>query len=254
LHQYADELAGHFDGDVMLIELGSGASRKVRILLDELQPQAYMAIDISRDFLLQEAGKLATDYPGLAVHALCADLCEPLQLEGVDKGYQRLAYFPGSSIGNFEPAEAQEFLGNLRSVLNAHDRLLVGVDMKKDRHLLDAAYNDAAGITAQFNLNILHRIQRELDTDLEADNFRHLAFYDDARGRVEMHLVSEINQIIRIEDQVIHFDADERIHTECSYKYHPAEFRGLAHRAGYAALEVWTDDAQLFSLHLLQPR
>jgi dimethylhistidine N-methyltransferase len=254
LQDNVQDMARHLDNDVMLIELGSGASRKVRILLDELQPPAYMAIDISRDFLLQESRKLAADYPTMEVHAVCADLCDPLNLDTLHTGSSRLAYFPGSSIGNFEPDEAIDFMGNLHGLLHGGDRFLVGVDLKKDQQLLHAAYNDAHGVTAEFNLNVLHRIQRELDADIQPEQFRHLAFYNNEKGRVEMHLVSEARQTIRIEDELIQLDKDERIHTECSYKYHVEEFQQLAAMAGFEPLDVWTDDSHLFSLHLLQPR
>jgi dimethylhistidine N-methyltransferase len=253
LNNCINELAEHIDDEVMLIELGSGASRKIRILMDNLQPAAYMGIDISRDFLLQQSYELAADYPEVEVHAVCADLCEPLQLDGIEQGSCRLAYFPGSSIGNFEPQQAVEFMNNLHSILDKRDRFLVGVDLKKDKNVLHAAYNDAQGTTAEFNLNVLHRIRRELDAELDPDNFSHLAFYNNELGRIEMHLVSDIDQAIRIEEEIIQLQEGERIHTECSYKYDIDEFQQLASSAGFNPLTVWTDSRHLFSLHLLQP-
>lgn len=242
------ELAGN---GALLIELGSGASKKVRLLLEALKPSAYLGVDISRDFLRASTERLAQDYPWLEVHAACADFSSGLSLPQCPPSFRRLAFYPGSSIGNFEPVEALEFLRSLRAVLGEGGALLVGVDLKKDKSLLDAAYNDAAGVTAAFNLNLLHRIRTELDSDVNPDTFRHLAFYNQARGRVEMHLVSRIAQTVRVEQTEYRFGAGESIHTECSYKYSVDDFRSVAVAAGYHPQAVWTDEDDLFSVHYL---
>ncbi len=242
------ELAGR---GALLIELGSGASKKVRLLLEALQPAAYLGVDISRDFLRASTERLAQDYPWLEVHAACADFSTGLSLPQCPASYRRLAFYPGSSIGNFEPHEAVAFLRGVREVLGNDGAMLVGVDLKKDKSLLDAAYNDARGVTADFNLNLLHRIRNELDSDIDPDAFAHHAFYDESRGRVEMHLVSEKPLSVRVEDRGYSFAAGESIHTECSYKYSVAEFQALAARAGYTPRAVWTDERGLFSVHFL---
>ena len=236
----------------VLIELGSGASQKIRLLLDTLRPRAYVGVDISRDFLLQSTRRLAADYPWLKVYAVCADFCEPLQLSCCAPELKRLAFFPGSSIGNFAPEEAVRFLHRLRDVLGADGALLIGVDLKKDRRVLHAAYNDAQGVTAEFNLNLLRRLQRELGAQLDPGGFRHESFYNDSLGRIEMHLVSRRAQQIRIGHEVFQFEKDERVHTENSYKYSIEEFQALAHRAGYNPESVWTDAERLFSVHCLR--
>jgi dimethylhistidine N-methyltransferase len=236
----------------LLIELGSGASKKVRLLLNALRPRAYFGIDISRDFLLQSSRRLAADYPWLEVHALCADFSQPLNLARRPEDGTRLAFFPGSSIGNFDPTEAELFLKGLHALLDSHGALLIGVDLKKDTGLLNSAYNDAQGITAAFNLNLLRRIRRELDTDIDPGDFDHRAFYDERRGRIEMHLVSRRHQRVTVEDQVFELQTGETIHTENSYKYTVGEFHDLAQRAGYQPEQVWTDEQQLFSVHYLR--
>lgn len=236
----------------VLIELGSGASQKIRLLLDTLRPRAYVGVDISRDFLLHSTRRLAADYPWLKVYAVCADFSEPLQLSCCAPELQRLAFFPGSSIGNFDPEEAVRFLRQLCVLLGTYGTLLIGVDLKKDARVLHAAYNDAQGVTAEFNLNLLRRLQRELGAQLDAGGFRHEAFYNDRLGRIEMHLVSRRAQQIRIGHEVFHFEKDERVHTENSHKYTIEEFQTLARRAGFEPQSVWTDAERLFSVHGLR--
>jgi dimethylhistidine N-methyltransferase len=251
LQMHAREIADLIGPQCLLIELGSGASKKVRLLLETLQPSAYLGIDISRDFLLQSTQRLAADYPWLEVHAACADFSRELALPALDAGHQKLAFFPGSSIGNFEPGEATTLLGRLADILGPGGALLIGVDLKKDPRILHAAYNDAQGITAAFNLNLLERIRTELDTNLIPDNFYHKAFYNSVQGRIEMHLGSRSQQRIRIANRWFEFAADETIHTENSYKYSVAEFQSLAAQAGYQPTRVWIDEHELFSVHYL---
>lgn len=251
LQDNAAAIAALAGSGTLLIELGSGASKKVRLLLEALKPAAYLGVDISRDFLRASTERLARDYPWLEVHAACADFSTGLSLPDYPESYRRLAFYPGSSIGNFEPAEALTFLRGVRSVLGQDGALLVGVDLKKEKALLDAAYNDAAGVTAAFNLNLLHRLRNELRASIEPETFAHRAFYNEHLGRVEMHLVSRVAQTVRVEQSTYRFEAGESIHTECSYKYSIEEFQALATAAGYHPRAVWTDARQLFSVHYL---
>ncbi|MBD9483683.1 L-histidine N(alpha)-methyltransferase [Pseudomonas sp. PDM14] len=247
--QQIAELAGR---DASLVELGSGASRKVRLLLEALHPSSYLGIDISRDFLLSSTHRLAADYPWLDVHAACADFSQPMQLPEEALGEHPLAFFPGSSIGNFDPQQALAFLRNLHEALPSGAGLLIGVDLVKDSDVLERAYNDQAGVTAAFNLNLIERIRNELDSDIDPARFSHRAFFNKAESRIEMHLVSREAQQVRIEDQYFDFDAGESLHTENSYKYTPASFRDLAGQAGFGAVAMWMDPARLFSVHYLQ--
>jgi dimethylhistidine N-methyltransferase len=241
-------LAGH---ECMLVELGSGASKKVRLLLEALRPQVYMGVDISKEFLLSSTRKLANDYPWLEVHATCADFSQGLALPHCPADAKTLAFFPGSSIGNFDPDEALVFLTSLRETLLPDGALLIGVDLKKAPAILNAAYNDSQGVTAEFNLNLLRRIERELDIDVDVSSFDHRAFYNETEGRVEMHLVSRRRQQLRLNGAQFEFEEGESIHTENSYKYSIEEFHALARQAGYKPETFWTDTEQLFSVHYL---
>lgn len=249
LQEHALEIAHLAGPETLLIELGSGASKKVRLLLEALRPSAYLGVDISKDFLLASTDRLAADYPWLEVHAACADFSQVLNLSYCPTQSRRLAFFPGSSIGNFEPAQALQFLKELRALLDRNGALLIGVDLKKDPAILNAAYNDAQGVTAEFNLNLLRRIQRELGADLDIDGFEHRAFYNQAAGRIEMHLVSRRTQRIQIEERTFGFVAGETIHTENSYKYTIKALQRLAEQAGFQPVRVWTDQEDLFSVH-----
>jgi len=246
------ELVQLLGTECMLVELGSGASRKVRLLLEQLRPDAYVGVDISREFLLTSTRALAQDYPWLEVHAACVDFSTGLAIPHRDLDMHKVAFYPGSSIGNFAPEEAVHLLKDVARLVGDEGHLLIGVDLKKPVGILDAAYNDAAGVTAAFNLNLLHRIRRELDTDLEPDTFEHYAFYNPLEGRIEMHLISRLCQEVRVEDRTFTFEAGEGIHTENSYKYTVAEFGALALNAGFHQQRVWLDDQALFSVHLLR--
>ena len=236
----------------VLVELGSGSSRKIRLLLEALRPAIYMPVDISREFLLDAAAELARDYPDIAVHAACVDYSRGLELPEIAAGMPRAAFFPGSSIGNFEPAQAGELLEHVAGALGPGGRLLIGVDLHKDAAILDAAYNDAAGVTAAFNRNLLERFNRELEADFDTARFRHHAFYNADAGRVEMHLVSDCLQQVQVAGRSFRFEAGEGIHTESSYKYSIDGFRALAGQAGFAPVAVWTDPGELFSVHCLE--
>ncbi len=251
LERHAGEIAAHCGTDCRLVEFGSGASRKIRILLDALQPASYTGLDISGDFLLDSTRRLAVDHPWLEVHALCADFTRPFHLPEA-RGQGRLAFFPGSSIGNFEPVEARALLSRIAGELGTGGRLLIGVDRKKDPAILDAAYNDARGLTAAFNRNLLERMRRELDAEIETMGFAHRAFYNRDAGRVEMHLEARSPQAIRLGHRAFAFAPGETIHTENSYKYTPAEFESLAGAAGFEPDGFWTDSRGLFGVHLLR--
>jgi dimethylhistidine N-methyltransferase len=254
LADVAPEIAALIGRHAQLIEFGSGSSRKVRLLLDALEePAAYVAIDISREPLRRAAEELAAEFPRLAVVAVCADYLQPLRLPPLPArgDGRRLGFFPGSTIGNFRPEEAVDFLAGCRSVIGRNGAMLIGVDLKKDPALLDAAYNDSAGVTAAFNLNLLERMNRELDADFDLDRFAHLAFYNEAAGRIEIYIESLADQIVTVAGRAIRFSAGERIHTEDSCKYTIGEFQRLAAHAGFRPVRHWTDDDALFSLHLL---
>jgi len=253
LERHAAEIAALIDDSTCLLELGSGAGVKVRLLLEHLRPAMYVPIDISRRQLQSSAQALAADYNWLEVHPVCADYCQALELDFFPEDTRRLVFFPGSTLGNFDPHEATIFLENIRGLVGEGGSLLISIDLKKEIRRIEAAYDDAAGVTAAFNLNILARLQRDLDAELDPNGFRHQAFYNHEAGRVEMHLISRRPQSMIVDSQEFRFDEGETIHTENSYKYSVEEFQGLARRAGYRVLRVWTDPEALFSVHLLQP-
>lgn len=252
LTEYAEEIAEMIGERSFVIEPGSGSSTKVRLLLDDLKPHTYMPMDISRQHLRQSAQQLAAEYPWLAIHAACADFTTPLKLPIQPAAANKVAFFPGSSIGNFEPLAAQAFLRHLGNTIGIGGGLLIGVDLKKDPDVLHAAYNDSDGVTAAFNLNLLTRINRELQADFDLDSFEHKAFYNQELGRIEMHLVSDREQQVHVSGEMIPFQPGESIHTECSYKYSIREFQTLAVAAGFKPVKVWTDADCLFSVHYFE--
>lgn len=246
------EVAALAGGGSTLIEIGSGATRKIRLLLESLRPRHYAGVDISHDFLKESVHQLAHDYPWLEAHAVCADFAGDFDVPNFDSAGSRILFFPGSTIGNFEPHDALALLRRLRRMAQPVGALLIGVDLKKEPSVLHAAYNDSQGVTAAFNLNLLHRIRNELDAKLNVDGFTHRAFYNADFGRIEMHLVSRRPQNIRVLGQKFNFAAGESIHTENSYKYSIDQFHALARRAGFKPRRVWTDGAQLFSVFYLE--
>lgn len=252
LRRCARDIARHMPSDAVFVELGSGASEKVRLLLDVLRPRAYLGIDISREFLLSATRRLARDYPWLEVHAACADYSRPLQLSYPPAHLPRLAFFPGSSIGNFTPFEAGAFLERLRPLIGVGGGIIIGVDLRKDPKILHAAYNDAQGVTAAFNRNVLYRLRKEFGAQVDPEGFAHDAVYDEALGRIEMYLVSRGEQVLLIGDRRFTFADGERLHTEYSYKYSIDEFQRLAQTAGYTPDMVWTDADRYFSVHYLR--
>ncbi|HBB36228.1 MAG TPA: L-histidine N(alpha)-methyltransferase [Cyanobacteria bacterium UBA8803] len=257
LKTYCGEIAELVGPQGLLIEYGSGSSYKVRILLDTLQhPVGYMPIDISFEHMLQASAELAQSYPNLDVMAVCADYTQPLQLPSYGKKPvgKKLIFFPGSTIGNLDPIEALHLLKQSASLLETGDGMLVGVDLKKDPAILHAAYNDALGVTAAFNLNLLLRINNDLEANFDLVNFRHWAFYNQDESRIEMHLLSLKDQTVMVEKTPFNFREGETIHTENSYKYSVEEFEAIANQAGFQAAKVWTDANHLFSIHYLRKR
>jgi len=250
LKDYQIEIASRLPAGVEIVELGSGASSKTRILLSSLTtPARYVPVDISGDFLLNVAVGLRDDYPGLIIEPVVADFMLPFTLPGKTcEG--RLLFFPGSTIGNLLRDEAAEFMQTMRSETKA-DQFLIGVDLKKDIHVLEAAYDDAAGVTAAFNLNLLRRINREIGATFDLAKFNHSARYNEGQGRVEMHLVSTEAQTVRVGREYFEFASGETIHTENSHKYGLDEFEMLAAGAGWRKQQVWTDDKKQFAVFLL---
>lgn len=252
LRRHAGEIAQLAGPGVGLIEFGSGSSVKVRLLLDALQdPAIYVPVEISRSHLLNAATGLAKDYPDLSVIPVCADYTRHFELPPASALRPRLGFFPGSTIGNFTRIEAAAFLGRAAVVLGPGAGLLIGADLEKDEAILHAAYNDREGVTAAFNLNLLRRINRELNGDFDLAAFRHHALWNPERGCVEMHLVSLKRQMVTVAGRRFDFAEGESIHTEDSHKYTVEAFHDLARAGGWRVERVWTDADDLFSLHYL---
>ncbi|MDX1735382.1 MAG: L-histidine N(alpha)-methyltransferase [Halioglobus sp.] len=236
----------------VLIEPGAGSCAKVRLLLDTLRPAAYVPLDISEGFLRDASELLGREYPWLTIHAVCADFNQGWFFAQELPPGKRVVFYPGSTIGNLEPQEAVDFMRRVRALIGAGGGLLIGVDLHKSSARLDAAYNDASGVTAQFNLNVIHRINDVLQTDMDPAAFEHRAFYNREQRRIEMHLVSAGRQSIPCNDQTIEFEAGESIHTENSYKYTVETFAEMAASAGLELRQTWFDENKLFSVHYLE--
>lgn len=254
LREACPEVAALVGPSVDILEPGSGAGEKVRILLDSLsEPRSFILIDISKSAVDISATALRKSYPSLDVVPLVADFTQSFELPGAfleKTPHCKLIFFPGSTISNFSPPEAKAFLEGLKRVLSPGDFLFIGVDRVKSRQLLEEAYDDAEGVTAAFNLNLLERITRELPTDLDASKFRHRAVYNSYESRIEMHLVSDETHRVRLSGEEILFEAGESIHTENSYKYTPQGFEQLAISAGFTLERSFSDAEELFSLYL----
>lgn len=252
LGECAAEIAGQIGPNAEIVEFGAGSLTKVRLLLDALEtPKRYLPIDISGEHLEAAAERLKADYPDLAIQPIAADYTMPLVLPAPMAGSgRRVGFFPGSTIGNFEPDEALAFLQLAARMLRGGG-LLIGVDLVKDPARLHAAYNDAQGVTAEFNLNLLRRANAELDAGFDLDGFSHAAFYNAPHRRIEMHLVSRRAQSVCLNGQEFAFEEGETIHTEYSHKFTVEGLRALAVRAGFRAGAVWTDPERLFSVHWL---
>lgn len=256
LDAHAAEMAAEVGHAAVVVEIGSGSSRKTPLLLHSLErPRAYVPVDIASHCLEASVAMLAARFPDLPMYPTVADFNQPLSLprELRTPDSRRLVFFPGSTIGNLDPDEARAFLRRLGQTLGPHDAMLVGVDPTRDPTVLMPAYDDAAGVTAAFNLNLLKRLNRELGCNFDLDAFRHEARYDARRGRMEMHLVSLTQQSVRLLGKTIRFAAGESIHTENSYKYPIEDFQALARTAGWESLRYWSDAAGRFTIHLLRP-
>jgi len=252
LRDRADEIARFIPAGAAVVEFGSGSSRKARLLMAAAPAiAAYVPVDLSSQMLIREAQELRRDRPGLTVLPLDADFTLPFSLPPEVTQLPRAGFFPGSTIGNFEPHEACAFLRHAGRMLGSGAALIIGVDLVKDPAILNAAYNDAAGITARFNLNLLARINRELNANFDLASFSHHAFYNSERHRIEMHLASNKRQKVKVAGRVIEFRSGETIHTENSYKYTLESFSALARGSGWSPLAVWTDAGANFSVHAL---
>ena len=254
----APQLESEIGGVHTLVEIGSGSSRKTRLLLAAMHSlRRYVPVDISADFLHDAAAGLARDFPHVAVQPVVADFTAPFALPGAagapDDSAGNLGFFPGSTIGNFTPDAAVDLMTQLGRTLGPRSRLLIGVDTTQDPALLIPAYDDATGVTAEFNLNLLDRINRELDGDFDRRDFRHLARHDPQQGRIEMHLVSQREQEVHVRGRAFLFAAGETIHTENCYKYSPPQFLRMAHAAHWRCERSWQDGGRTgFTVYLLR--
>lgn len=248
-----DDIASHLPKQAALVEFGSGSTAKLRRLLRHLPDlAAYVPVDVSGEFLAAQAQTLRKDFPDLAVEPVVADFTKPFALPDTTGTAPRAGFFPGSTVGNFEPEEARALLDSFGAILGPDALLILGVDLVKDTARLEAAYDDAAGVTAAFNRNLLKRINHELGGDFDLDAFRHEAVFNTQASRIEMHLVSSKDQNVRIGGDTFAFREGESIHTESSYKYTLDSFKSLAARAGWQSVTAWTDPEALFSVHILR--
>ncbi len=244
------EIASQLGPNIQLIGLGTGAGTKTRILIEALtNPAVYVPVDISETQLRESTALFWKIFPELEILPVCADYLQPVVLpQARRKAARNIVYFPGSTIGNFGPDEAIEFLRRAANVCRENGGLLLGVDLKKDAGVIEAAYNDSAGITARFNLNLLERVNRDLGADFDIDQWQHRAIYNSNAGRIEMYLISEVDQFVHVAEHKFHFRRGEKITTEYSYKYAPEEFAALAGKAGFEFAHMWSDDARLFGV------
>jgi dimethylhistidine N-methyltransferase len=251
LRDRAGEIPAIIPKGAALVEFGAGATTKVRLLLNQCAFGAYVPVDISGDFLNAQADALRKDFPDLDVYPVAADFTAPFTLPDAVKAMPKVGFFPGSTLGNFEPHEASAFLRSAREILGEGAQMVIGVDLEKDERVLCDAYNDAAGVTARFNLNVLVRINHELGGNFDLSAFTHRAIYNRDRHRIEMHLISKKAQTVRILGRSFSFRPGESIHTESSYKYSLERFTALARGSGWTPLKSWTDANSMFSVHVL---
>lgn len=259
LERYADELAGLLASSSTIVELGSGSSAKTRVILRALLARRpflrYVAVDISRAALLEAAPALLEEFPGLSMTAVVGDYAAALAWLSTQRtGPRKAVLYLGSSMGNFPPEQARELMGLIAAGLDEGDRLVLGADLRKPASVVERAYNDAGGVTARFNLNLLRRINDELGGRFDPAAFRHLAFYNERAGRIEMHLESRREQDVPVNAlrEAFHFDRGETIHTEDSYKYDLAQLDALASGAGLRRARLWLDERRWFSVNAFQ--
>jgi dimethylhistidine N-methyltransferase len=250
LREQGSNIASCLGSRIELIGLGTGAGTKTRLLLEELRdPVAYVPVDISKEQLEQSTLLFRELFPSLEILPVCADYLQPVTLPTpMEKPSRKVVYFPGSTIGNFAPEEALNFLRRIYNACGKGGGLLIGVDLQKDRDILERAYDDSQGVTAQFNLNLLERANRELGADFQLHQWQHRAIYNADAGRIEMHLISKRDQTVHIANHEFRFRDGEGIVTEYSYKYTPEGFDALAAKAGFVRTAMWTDEAQLFGV------
>jgi dimethylhistidine N-methyltransferase len=251
LRDRAGEISAIIPEGAALVEFGAGATTKVRLLLSECKFSAYVPVDISGDFLKAQADALRKDFPALDVYPVAADFTTPFALPDQVKAMPKVGFFPGSTLGNFEPHEACSFMRSSREILGEGAQMVIGVDLEKDERVLYHAYNDSAGVTARFNLNVLVRINRELGGNFDLSAFMHRAIYNRERHRIEMHLISKKAQTVRVLGRSFPFRTGESIHTESSYKYSLDRFTALARGSGWSPRSSWTDKDGMFSVHAL---
>jgi len=251
LRDRAGAISAEIPDGAALVEFGAGATTKVRLLLNECKFSAYVPVDISGEFLKAQADALRRDFPALDVYPVAADFTTPFALPDQVKAKPKVGFFPGSTLGNFEPHEACSFMRSAREILHEGAQMVIGVDLEKDERVLYHAYNDSAGVTARFNLNVLVRINRELGGNFDLSAFMHRAIYNRERHRIEMHLISKKTQTVRVLGRSFSFRAGESIHTESSYKYSLDRFTALARGSGWSPRSSWTDGDGMFSVHAL---
>lgn len=252
LATHAGEMTALFGDEYVLVEFGSGSCTKVKLLLDASPAAAYMPIDISADFLRNSAMQLHREYPAVPIIAVCADYTRLEALPETGSRGRRVVFFPGSTVGNLDPSEARRFFRRTSALLNRGDALLIGADLRKEDAILHAAYNDSRGVTAEFNLNLLHRINREVGGSFDLERFSHVAFFNEQESRIEMHLRTDFAHTVEVGGERFRFEAGEMIHTENSYKYDLAMFHSLFSESRFEPREVWYDEARLFSMHYLE--
>ncbi|WP_166830980.1 L-histidine N(alpha)-methyltransferase [Thalassoroseus pseudoceratinae] len=254
MRRHCGEMANAIGAGSMLIEYGSGSSLKTRMLLDALQPNVhYVPVDISGDYLYAIADRLRDRYPAIEIDPVCTDFTQPFKLPENSDAHH-VVYFPGSTIGNFSPTEAVDLLSNIADQVGSGGGLLIGVDLWKSPELLHPAYSDSSGVTAEFNYNLLRRINSEFGADFEISQFQHEARVNAAEHRMESHLVSLSDQVVEIDGSSIEFAEGESIHTECSYKYTQSMFTEMAGDAGFDVDRVWRDEEKNFTVQYLVAR
>jgi dimethylhistidine N-methyltransferase len=252
---HGKEITSLIGPGAMMIEPGSGSGEKIRTLLKHLKrPSGYVPLEISKDILLRMTDELHHEHPALPVFPICADFMEDVEMPELVEAHtgKKVVFFPGSTIGNLAPTEALGLLKKFSKLVGHGGGLLIGVDLKKEKAVLERAYDDAKGVTAAFNLNLLTRLNRELDAKFEVSNFKHLAVYNEDLGRIEMHLRSLIPQMVQVNESMFRFNEGETIHTENSYKYSVEEFTDLAGKAKFNLRQTWQDKKQQFCVYYFE--
>lgn len=253
MQQHAADIARAVGTGRTLVELGAGNCQKARALSRWIQPACFVGVDISADFLQAAVQGLRDEFPGLDARAVSGDMTRGVTLPGDIPRSGRLVFYPGSSIGNFDPPHAIELMAHMRELIDGDGGLLIGIDLPKDVAVLEAAYDDAAGVTAAFNLNVLTHVNRLIGSDFDVLQWQHRAFFNPSESRIEMHLEALANTQVRWPGGGRRFERGERIHTENSYKYPLKVFTGMLARAGFSQAQAWTDERGWFAVVHAQP-